>query len=104
MDFEEERSFGDLLASYRTRTRTSQGKLATCLGVHRSTIVKWEQQGILPKDRTRIEEIARCLMLTEHQRDALLRAALLDISRIIWNLPSSHNPFFTGREQELEHL
>src|SRR6266851_3305408 len=104
MDFEEEGSFGDLLARYRTRTRQSQQQLATCLGVHRSTIVKWEQKGSLPRDRTRIEEIARCLKLTEQQRDALLRAALLDISHRFWNIPYPRNPFFTGRDQELEYL
>ena len=104
MDFEDEGSFGDLLARYRTRTRKSQQHLADCLGVHRSTVVKWEQKGSLPKDRARIEEIVRCLKLTEHQRDVLLRAALLNIPHIIWNIPYPRNPFFTGRDQELARL
>jgi tetratricopeptide (TPR) repeat protein/transcriptional regulator with XRE-family HTH domain len=103
-DFEEEGPFGDLLARYRTQTRTSQQKLATCLGVTRTTVVKWEQKGSLPKDRTRIEEIVRCLQLSEHQREALLRAALLDISHGIWNVPYLHNPHFTGRDELLNQL
>src|SRR5713226_9284923 len=104
MPVEDEGSFGDLLASYRTRVRMSQEQLATCLGVHRSTIVKWELKGILPKDRTRVEEIARCLKLTDQQRDTLLRAALLDPSPTIWHVPYTQNPLFTGREDTLRRL
>ena len=104
MDFEDEGSFGDLLARYRNQARKSQQQLATCLGVHRSTVVKWELKGSLPKDRTRVEEMVRCLNLTEHQRDALLRAALLDIPHLIWNISYPRNPFFTGRDQELSQL
>ena len=104
MPVEDEESFGDLLASYRTRVRMSQQQLAICLGVHRSTIVKWELKGILPKDRTRVEEIARCLKLADQQRDALLRAALLDPSPTIWHVPYARNPLFTGREDTLHQL
>ena len=104
MDFEEEGSFGDLLARYRTQARKSQQQLADCLAVHRSTVVKWEQKGSLPKDRARVDELARCLRLTEPQRDALLRAALLDTASPTWNLPYPRNPFFTGRDQELTQL
>ncbi len=104
MNFEDEGSFGDLLARYRTQARLSQEKLAQCLGVTRTTIVKWESKGSLPRDRTRIVEIARCLKLAEQQRDILLRAALLDPSPTIWHVPNQQNPFFTGREDILQSL
>jgi tetratricopeptide (TPR) repeat protein/transcriptional regulator with XRE-family HTH domain len=106
MDFEvgDVGAFGELLARYRTQTRISQGKLAACLKVHRNTVVKWEQGDSLPKDRTRIEEIVRCLKLREQERDALFRAALLTTPRLIQNLPFLRNPFFTGRDQELEQI
>src|SRR5204863_4085761 len=44
------------------------------------------------------------LKLTEHQRDVLLKAALLDIPHVIWNIPYPRNPFFTERDQELARL
>src|SRR5690349_14678121 len=37
----------------------SREKLAACLQVHRNTVVKWEQGDSLPKDRTRVEELAQ---------------------------------------------
>ncbi len=106
MDFEGENegSFGELLARYRTQSRMSREKLAACLQVHRNTVVKWEQGDSLPKDRTRVDELARCLRLTEQQRDALLRAALLDPSPTIWHVPYTQNPLFTGREDTLRRL
>src|SRR5260370_36596175 len=82
----------------------SREKLAACLEVHRNTVVKWEQGDSLPKDRTRVDELARCLKLDDQQRITLLKAALLDTSHPIWNLPYPRNPFFTGRDQELAQL
>ena len=104
--FEDDGPFGDLLARYRTEAGKSQQSLADCLGVHRSTIVKWEQgnQGSLPKNRTRIEEIVRCLNLKDPQREVLFKAALLPLPHFIQNLPYHRNPFFTGRDQDLERL
>ncbi|MBO0794187.1 MAG: helix-turn-helix domain-containing protein, partial [Ktedonobacteraceae bacterium] len=106
MTFEEENdgSFGELLARYRTQRRMSREKLAACLQVHRNTVIKWERGDNLPKDRARIEEIARCLSLKDPQRDALFKAALLPILHLTQNLPYLRNPFFTGRDLELEHL
>jgi len=101
---EDEGSFGELLARYRTQSRMSREKLAACLQVHRNTVIKWEQGDSLPKDRTRIEEIVQCLNLGDPQRDALFRAALLPVPHIIQTLPYPRNPFFIGRDQELEHL
>jgi tetratricopeptide (TPR) repeat protein/DNA-binding XRE family transcriptional regulator len=104
--FEEENegSFGELLARYRTQSRISREKFAACLQVHRNTVIKWEQGDSLPKDRARIEEIVRCLNLRDTQRDALFKAALLPIPQITHNLPYPRNPFFSGRDQELEQL
>jgi tetratricopeptide (TPR) repeat protein/DNA-binding XRE family transcriptional regulator len=105
-----EESFGELLARYRTQSRVSRDKLAACLKVHRNTVVKWEQGNSLPKDRTRIEGIVRCLNLRDPQRNALLRAALLETS--VHDIPPlvvsptgmPRAVSFVGRERERAQL
>src|SRR2546430_4723299 len=100
-----ESRFGDLLGRYRVQAGTSQEQLATCLGVHRSTIERWEHGKTLPQAPARVvEDIVRCLGLTDQQQEALLKAALFDTSSPIWNVPHQRNPFFTGRDALLDQL
>ena len=42
-------SFGALLAAFRKRQHLTQQALAQALGIHRSTLVRWEQGDYLPQ-------------------------------------------------------
>ena len=104
MDSLGQEPFGALLGSFRTRSRKSQQKLAELIGVSRGTIVAWERGDYLPKTRDKVLEIARQLALEDEDAKLLLKAALLDDSLSIWNVPYYQNPFFTGREEIIKHL
>src|SRR5690348_7172434 len=65
MYIDDQNSFGELLARFRTRERLSQQRLASILGVHRNTVVNWEQSNYLPKDRTTVLELSRVLSLAK---------------------------------------
>jgi tetratricopeptide (TPR) repeat protein/DNA-binding XRE family transcriptional regulator len=97
--------FGELLRTFRERRqpKVSQHVLANMLGVDRQTIVAWEGGKYLPKDRTRVIELAEQLHLDEHETNGLLQAALLD-PLPPWHVPYHRNPFFTGREKVLQSL
>ncbi len=87
------------------------------MGVHRNTIVAWEQGSYLPKTRSRVLELAQALYLNEQDTEHLLRASLLSTFEEqqtsatitpsqpaqLWNVPYRRNPYFTGRD-ELLHL
>lgn len=97
-------AFGEALASYRTRTGLSQQQLASALGMGRRAIAAWEGGEYLPKAKGVVLQIARILKLNDEEATTLLKAAGIDPSPAIWNIPYPRNPFFTGRDQELEHL
>src|SRR5579884_1736870 len=96
-------SFGELLKAFRKRRRLRQEELAARLGVHRNTIGAWERGDRLPDTRGMIQEAAHHLRLDEQETRQLLEASLLATS-LRWNVPSSRNPFFTGREELLQEL
>jgi tetratricopeptide (TPR) repeat protein/transcriptional regulator with XRE-family HTH domain len=96
-------SFGTLLRRFRKRQHFTQQQLAAALDLHRNTIGRWEEGSFLPESRTLIFELARFLHLTELETRHLLEASLL-IPTPIWSVPSARNPFFTGRQEVLEHL
>src|SRR5450755_4630849 len=96
--------FGDLLGKYRLQAGKSQEQLAACLGVHRSTIERWEHGKTLPESRTRVEEIVHCLELTDKQKETFLKAILFNTLSPIWNVPYQRNPYFTGRDDLFDQL
>ncbi len=54
-------SFGTLLKTFRKRQRLTQQQLADVIGVHRSTLINWEQGNYLPESKTIVLELARRL-------------------------------------------
>jgi DNA-binding XRE family transcriptional regulator len=93
-------SFGELLTAFRKRRRLTQQQLAEAIGVHRSTIVRWERGDFLPKGKTLVLELARHLHLDEQECRCLLEASLTALAPY-WLVPFQRNPFFTGREEIL---
>src|SRR5260370_22837483 len=96
--------FGETLAIFRTRAGLSQQHLADQLGKNRRSVAAWEAGDYLPKTKGDVLELARILVLNEEEATTLLKAAGIDPSLAIWNIPYSRNLFFTGRVQELEQL
>jgi len=70
----EQYPFSDLLRQFRARAQLSQEALAARVGMHRKTIVAWEQGTYLPKHRPSIQALAAALWLNAAEAEALLRA------------------------------
>src|SRR5438132_505729 len=104
MDGSEIPGFGETVATFRTHAGLSQQKVASALGMSRRAIAAWEAGDNLPKSKGTVLELARILKLNDEETATLLKAAGIDPSLAIWNIPYPRNPFFTGRGQELEHL
>src|SRR5947209_10483534 len=96
-------SFGALLQTFRKRQRLTQQALAEALGLHRRTLVRWEQGDYLPDSKTMVLELARHLKLNDQEARQLLEASLTALVPY-WSVPFPRNPFFTGREESLEAL
>lgn len=96
-------SFGALLKAFRVRRRLTQRQLAEVMGLHRATIIRWEQGDFLPASRGVVLELARHLHLTDQETRHLLEASLTALSPSFL-VPLPRNPFFTGREEILETL
>ena len=113
-----EYTFSELLKQFRVRERLNQQELAKLIGVHRNTVVAWEQGSYLPKTRPRVLELAQALHLNEQDTEYLFQASFLSTSGEqqpsdpiapsqliqLWNVPYRRNPYFTGREDVLNHL
>lgn len=95
--------FGTLVKTFRRRRRRTQQHLADALGVHRSTLFRWERGDYLPESKAQILELARCLTLNDQETRQLLEASLTALSPS-WHIPFPRNPYFTGREEVLETL
>lgn len=96
--------FGETVATFRTRAGLSQQKVANALGMSRRAIAAWEAGDNLPKAKGIVLQLARLFKLNDEETTMLLKAAGVDPSLAIWNVPLPRNPFFTGRDQELDHL
>jgi tetratricopeptide (TPR) repeat protein len=96
-------SFGVVLKTFRKRRHLTQQQLAEGVGVHRSTLIHWEQGDFLPKSKALILDLARHLHLDEQETRQLLEASLTGLAPY-WSVPLLRNPYFTGREAVLEAL
>lgn len=96
-------SFGTLLQAFRKRQRLTQQALAEALGLHRRSLVRWEQGDYLPDSKKMVLELARYLKLNDQEARQLLEASLTALAPY-WSVPLPRNPFFTGREEILEVL
>jgi tetratricopeptide (TPR) repeat protein len=96
-------SFGALLQTIRRRQRLTQQQLAEAIGVHRRTLVRWEQGDYLPESKALVLELARHLKLDDQETRQLLEASLTALAPH-WSVPLPRNPYFTGREEILEAL
>jgi len=68
-------SFGVLLRRFRTRARLNISELAEALAASRTSIVEWEQDKRVPRDRARLEDLALVLRLSEAEAAELIAAA-----------------------------
>src|SRR5579863_7249426 len=96
-------SFGAFLKALRTRAHLTQHQLAQALGVHRITLIRWEQGDYLPESKALVLELARSLRLDHQETRQLLEASLTALAPY-WFVPVPRNPYFTGREAILEEL
>ena len=96
-------SFGEVLHTFRTRTKIHQQQLADRLGVHRNTIGAWERGDRLPESRGIVLELANQLHLDQQETRQLLEASLMTLTRY-WIVSAPRNPFFTGRTALLIQL
>lgn len=96
-------SFGALLKTFRKRQHLTQQQLTENIGVHRSTLINWEQGTFLPESKTMVLELARHLHLDDQETRQLLETSLTALAPH-WSVPFPRNPYFTGREAVLEAL
>lgn len=96
-------SFGATLRDFRKRRHLTQKQLAEMIGIHRNTIIRWEQGDFLPESKALVLELARHLHLNDQESRHLLEASLTAPTPY-WLVSLPRNPFFTGREEILETL
>ena len=99
--------FMELLGQYRTRCGWTQDELAMKIGVHRNTVVSWENGSKRPQLRGVVLRLADELLLSQEERKAFLEVAGFSIEHWradYWNVPYQHNPYFVGREDILQSL
>src|SRR5258706_15399197 len=79
--------FGETVAMFRTRAGLSQQKVASALGMSRRAIAAWEAGDNLPKAKGIVLQLARLFNLNDEEVTMLLKAAGIDPSLAIWNVP-----------------
>src|SRR5579862_695844 len=93
-------SFGAFLKALRTRAHLTQHQLAQALGIHRITLIRWEQGDYLPESKALVLELARYLHL-DHQETRLLLEASLTALAPYWFVPGDYGPLPTMMGQLL---
>lgn len=94
------------LRQERERRAWTQSKVAECIGTTQINVSRWEKGTTLPGPYYRqklgelfgksMEELG--LIPESGEEQSVLQ------SNAIWNVPHRRNPFFTGREEILDHL
>ena len=99
--------FRELLGQYRTRCGWSQNELGVKIGVHRNTIVSWENGDRSPQSRSEVLRLSHELLLSPEEHKAFLKAAGFSVEHwpaTYWHVPYPRNPYFVGRETVLHSL
>jgi transcriptional regulator with XRE-family HTH domain len=99
--------FADLLGRFRVQAGFTQQELANKVGVHRNTIVKWENRTSWPESRGQVICLADELSLPKEERKAFIQAARFSVERWpteIWAVPQQRDMFFTGRDDVFHSL
>src|SRR6266566_4133798 len=99
--------FADQLGRYLVRIGFTQQELATKIGMHRNTIVKWMNRTSWPTSRGQVLRAADELSLSKQERKAFLQAAGFSLERWpteVWTVPEPRDMFFTGREAVFQSL
>jgi len=94
--------FGRMLESLRVRKGWTQEDALAHLGVTRHTYIAWKTGKRLPSDK-KLKQITPTLKLSQADEDELNRLAKREPPNL-HNFPFSRNPFFTGREAQLDQL
>jgi len=100
--------FADLLGRYLSRAGLTQQELATEIGMHRNTVVKWmNRTAPHPRSPGQVLRIADALSLLKEERKALLQVANFPVEHWpteVWTVPQHRDMFFTGRDAIFEAL
>src|SRR5256885_8069580 len=99
--------FADQLGRYLVRAGFTQQELASRIGMHRNTIVKWMNRTSLPTSRGQVLRVADELHLTKQERKVLIQAAGFSLERWpteVWTVPMPRDMFFTGRDKIFQSL
>ena len=94
-------SFGARLRQERQRRLLSQGALAEALGTSARSIIRWEQDQVIPHEYARRQ---LCSIFNLRPEELFAELDGPEVSPRLWNVPYSRNPFFTGREEILHSL
>ncbi|HEY7416603.1 MAG TPA: FxSxx-COOH system tetratricopeptide repeat protein, partial [Ktedonobacteraceae bacterium] len=92
---------GERLRRERLRRHLSQEALAEALGISVKSIGRWEQGRAIPQGYARLQ-LSRFFSVSPEELFADLEAQTSPA--LLWTVPFSRNPYFTGREEILQSL
>src|SRR5947209_18410681 len=99
--------FADQLGRYLMRAGFTQQQLASRIGMHRNTVVKWMNRTSRPTSRGQVLRVSDELFLSKQERKAFIQAAGFSVERWpteIWMTPQQRDMFFTGRDEIFQSL
>ena len=99
--------FADQLGRYLVRAGFTQQELASRIGMHRNTVVKWMNRTSRPTSRGQVLRVSDELFLSKQERKALIQAAGFSLElwpTEVWTVPQHRDMFFTGREDVIQSL
>jgi transcriptional regulator with XRE-family HTH domain len=99
--------FADQLGRYLMHAGFTQQELASRIGMHRNTVVKWLNRTSRPTSRGQVLRVSDELFLSKDERQALIQAAGFSVERWpteVWMIPHQRDMFFTGRDEIFQSL